>query len=88
MERADCPWGMQDDSRDGGGRECLEHILEVERRWTPKPRKIPCGNKEQVRARHPGEKCGLVLQHSCIDGFSWSVSVHGKTRLAANGHSP
>ncbi len=22
-------------------------------------KKIPCGFKEQVRARHPGEKCGL-----------------------------
>ena len=30
----------------------------------------------------------LVLQQLGIDGFSWSVSVHGKTRLAANGHSP
>ena len=25
--------GMQDDSMDGGGRECLEHILEVEQCW-------------------------------------------------------
>jgi len=29
---------MQDDSMDGGGREGLEHILEVERRRRPKPR--------------------------------------------------
>ncbi len=24
-------------------------------------RKIPCGFKQQARARHTGEKCGLVL---------------------------
>jgi hypothetical protein len=23
-------------------------------------KKIPCGFKEQARARHPGEKCGLA----------------------------
>jgi len=23
-------------------------------------RKIPCGFKDQARARHPGEKCGLA----------------------------
>ena len=40
----------QDDSRDGGGRECLEPILKVERRRTPKPRKISCGIKDQVRS--------------------------------------
>ncbi len=28
----------------------------------------------------------LVLRQDCIDGFSWSVSIHGKARLAANGH--
>jgi len=30
----------------------------------------------------------LVLQQHYIDGFSWPVSVQGKARLAANGHSP
>jgi len=25
-------------------------------------KKIPCGFKEQARARHPGEKCGLGLR--------------------------
>ena len=40
---------MQDDSRDGGGRECLEHILEVERRRTPKPKKFSCEIKDQAR---------------------------------------
>ena len=30
----------------------------------------------------------LVLRQGCIDGFSWSVSVHGKARLVANGLSP
>jgi len=24
-------------------------------------KKIPCGFKEQARARHPGEKCGLAI---------------------------
>jgi hypothetical protein len=24
-------------------------------------KKIPCGFKEQARARHPGEKCGLAM---------------------------
>ncbi len=27
-------------------------------------KKIPCGFKEQARARHPGEKCGLELPFS------------------------
>jgi len=26
-------------------------------------KKIPCGFKEQARARHPGEKCGLSFTH-------------------------
>jgi hypothetical protein len=30
----------------------------------------------------------LVLQQLCIDGFSWPVSIQGKARLVANGHSP
>ncbi|MBN4079104.1 hypothetical protein JYT26_00530 [Beggiatoa alba] len=30
----------------------------------------------------------LVLFQCDIAGFSWSVSVQGKARLAANGHSP
>ena len=30
--------GKEDDSMDGGGRERLEHVLEVERRGKPKPR--------------------------------------------------
>ena len=27
-------------------------------------KKIPCGFKEQARARHPGEICGLAQIHS------------------------
>jgi hypothetical protein len=30
-------------------------------------RKMPCGFKEQARARHPGEKCGLVLTEKVPD---------------------
>ena len=29
----------------------------------------------------------VVLRQGDIDGFSWPVSVQGKARLAANGHS-
>jgi len=28
-------------------------------------KKIPCEFKEQARARHPGEKCGLSRAASC-----------------------
>ena len=45
MERAAYPWGIQDDSRDGGGGECLEHILEVERNRT---------NIGNIRVKMPG----------------------------------
>ncbi len=30
-------------------------------------KKIPCGFKEQARARHTGEKCGLVTLLSFMD---------------------
>ena len=30
----------------------------------------------------------LVLRQGWIDGFSWSVSAHGKARLVANGPGP
>jgi hypothetical protein len=30
----------------------------------------------------------LVLRPGCIDEFSWSVSIQGKARFAANGGSP
>jgi hypothetical protein len=36
-------------------------------------KKIPCEFKEQARARHPGEKCGLAIArfqpkiHNCFD---------------------
>jgi hypothetical protein len=32
-------------------------------------KKIPCGFKEQARARHPGEKCGLGPDSAVIPGF-------------------
>jgi hypothetical protein len=34
-------------------------------------KKIPCGCKEQARARHPGEKCGLagVLAKTRMPGY-------------------
>jgi len=32
---------MEDDSKDGGGRECQEHILEVESHREQRPRDVP-----------------------------------------------
>jgi hypothetical protein len=37
---------------------------------------------------HPEKGLGLVFHQDWFDGVSWSVSVHGKARLAANGLSP
>ena len=44
----------------------------------------------RVEGRMPGIMVVpfLVLRQAYIDGFSWPVSVQGKARLAANGHSP
>ncbi len=34
-----------------------------------RPKKNPCGFKEQARARHTGEKCGLAYQNKIIDQY-------------------
>ncbi len=36
-------------------------------------KKIPCGFKQQARARHTGEKCGLECVSSGV--FQWGVST-------------
>ena len=88
----------QDDSRDGGGtipgmesvessrerrpRECLEHILEVERSRTPKPRKISCGIKDQARSVTPCEKCGLVSTLFLILCFCFSACGENTNRTS------
>ena len=41
-----------------------------------------------LRLRREDHATVQVLRQGCIDGFSWSVSVHGKARLKANGLSP
>ncbi len=39
-------------------------------------KKIPCGFKEQARARHPGEICGLTAQFvaNCIEPLYEQIS--------------
>ena len=37
-------------------------------------KKIPCGFKEQARARHPGEKCGLEVGSNIQEPTADTVS--------------
>ena len=67
-------------SRERRPRECLEHILEVERRWTPKPKKVSCGIKDQARSVTPCEKYGLdstdPLEDEATRGLSYENIFH------------
>ncbi len=43
-------------------------------------KKIPCGFKEQARARHPGEKCGLVVCNEANHDRAGKTVGAGKLR--------